>query len=138
MAVLAVWPMKLGWVMHTFDWRTEQPISLKQAAQMFPLQGGGKTISPQTVKNWILLGVKKSGRKRAGETRVPVFLEGIYVGNRLCTSRASLERFVARVSASETGKTPEPQVSGDVHPNSAKVSRHDESMASLRAAGYLS
>ncbi len=72
--------------MEIFDAAVEQPISLADAARYIPADNAGKKVNFRTIERWI-----KHGHRG-------VFLEGAYIGHRLCTSKEAIARFSVKCS----------------------------------------
>jgi hypothetical protein len=83
------------------DLRTEQPISLAEAARGVPAGRNGKRTHLSTILRWILQGAKGPGGVR-------VKLEGLRLGGRWMTSREALQRFAEALTPDLAGKPPRP------------------------------
>jgi hypothetical protein len=77
------------------DLRTENLISLVQAARLIPPGRNGKATHISTLMRWINPGARG------------VRLEAVRLGGRWLTSAAALQRFADRLTALETGSGPD-------------------------------
>jgi hypothetical protein len=91
------------------DIRTEQLLSLPQAARRFPPYRQDRPVNPSTVWRWISAGVKLPDGRR-------VKLGAVRLSGRWLTSVEAIERFIAAqtpdLDAGVPASTPPPRTSG--------------------------
>jgi hypothetical protein len=87
------------------DIRSEQILSLPQAARRFPPFRQGRPVNPSTIWRWISNGVKLPDGRR-------VKLGAVRLSGRWLTSVEAIERFIAAQTpapAGDTAPTPTPR-----------------------------
>ncbi len=108
--------------MSTTDLMNEQVLSLAAAGKLFPGSRGAERVSPSTTFRWCTRGV----RTPAGVVK----LESFRAGSRVFTTRQSVERFVAALSAPA-----EPVAAPAVRSPSARQKAADAAAEALKKAG---
>jgi hypothetical protein len=98
----------------TFDMTVEQPLLLKDAAQILPKSSRGKKVNARTVERWIRHGHKG------------VRLQGCIFGRTIYTSRESLQRFTERLSRCSAPRRTKSQASKS----------HKQAKETLAKAGF--
>jgi hypothetical protein len=89
------------------DLRSEQLLSLPQAARRFPPYRRGRPVNPSTVWRWVFVGVRLPGGRR-------VRLDAVRLSGRWLTSVEAIERFIRAQTPrlGETAGTPAPRTPG--------------------------
>ena len=112
-------------ILKPFDLIKEKPVSIKDTAEYL-----GKT--KETIKRWMLEGVKRKGAPRPKmQTRV-IQLQACYLGESLVTSMESIVRFSDRLSQTYAM---EDLVDGE-RTVPIKRASHDAAASQLKALGY--
>ena len=99
-------------------------LALSAAGRLFPGHRGGASVDPSTVFRW----VTKGTRTPAGRV---VKLEAVRVGGRWLTSRGSVARFVAALTAAADPPPPAPKQRTTASCSAASA----RAAAALEAAG---
>jgi len=88
----------------TVDLRSEELLSLPQAARRFPPFRQGRPVNPSTVWRWVFTGVRLPDGRR-------VRLDAVRLSGRWLTSVEAIERFVAAQTPrlDEAAGTPTPR-----------------------------
>jgi hypothetical protein len=92
------------------DLVAETPLSLRQAAALFPINRNGRPVSVSCIFRWIAQGVR-------GPDGGVLRLEALRAGGRWITSREAVQRFVE-------AQTPRLSDAPPLPPSAAERSRH--------------